>query len=111
MSQHQHDSQTKTTIGGRSDVSYDIAVEAEYIKARAKALEKILGETPQEDLAILRDEVGQAMGKLRAYISPQRFEEALQHAVEQRTLEKRGFPDFDRWVKDFSVRQGKLALG
>ncbi len=111
MSQHQHDSQTKTTIGGSSDVSYDIAVEAEYIKARAKALEKILGETPQEDLAILRDEVGQAMGKLRAYISPQRFEEALQHAVEQRTLEKRGFPDFDRWVKDFSVRQGKLALG
>jgi plasmid replication initiation protein len=106
-----HEQQHKPTTGSSSDISYDIAVEAEYVKARNKALEKILGETSQEELAILREEVGQAMAKLRAYISPQRFEEAVQHAVEQRTLEKRGFPDFDRWVKDFSVRQGKLALG
>ena len=103
--------QQKLSIGGGSDISYDIAVEAEYVKARTKALEKILAETSQAELSSLRDEVGQAMSKLRAYISPQRFEEAVQHAVEQRTLEKRGFPDFDKWVKEFSVRQGKLALG
>lgn len=103
--------QQKQASSTGGDISYDIAVEAEYVKARTKALEKILAETSHDELATLREEVGQAMAKLRAYISPQRFEEAVQHAVEQRTLEKKGFPDFDRWVKEFSVRQGKLALG
>ena len=93
-----------------NDLSYDIAAEAAYVAARKKALDKIFAETKPQEVELLRDEVSQAMNKLKAYISPQRFEEAVQHAIEQRMLERRGFPDFDRWMKDYGAKQGRLAL-
>jgi hypothetical protein len=47
----------------------------------------------------LRGEVERALHKLKSHISPQRFQEAVQHGVEQRLLENDGFPDFDEWVR------------
>lgn len=112
---HQANSNTERTYESQAqpvvhDLSYDIAAEAAYVAARTKALNKILSETRPEEIDALREEVTLAMNKLKAYISSQRFEEAVQHAIEQRMLERRGFPDFDRWMKDYGAKQGRLAL-
>ena len=53
----------------------------------------------REAVGALRGEVEEALSKLRAHISSQRFAEAVQHGVEQRLLEQSGFPDFDEWSR------------
>lgn len=76
-----------------------IDAEASYLLERKGALDKLKAQVPDEEVAILRAEVEAALFKLKAHISPQRFAEAVEHGVEQRLLEQRGFPDFDRWCK------------
>jgi len=78
--------------------SEKINLEVAYLTARKTALDEILREAPQAEVAELRADVEAALQKLRAHISPQRFSEAVQHGVEQRLLERHGFPDFDSWT-------------
>lgn len=79
----------------------DASVDAEvsYLIERKAALDKLRTQVAPEEVAGLRAEVETALAKLKAHISPQRFEEAVEHGIEQRLLEHRGFPDFDKWCK------------
>jgi hypothetical protein len=71
-----------------------------YLKARRERLDKVLELSSEQTMSELRGEVELALQKLRSHISPQRFQEAVQHGVEQRLLERDGFPEFDLWLRD-----------
>lgn len=85
----------------RSERSKDSQIDAEvsYLLERKAALDKLKTDVAPADVAALRTDVEAALAKLKAHISPQRFQEAVEHGVEQRLLEQRGFPDFDKWCK------------
>jgi hypothetical protein len=80
-----------------SGVDTKLNLEVAYLTARKVALDDILCRASESEVAELRGDVETALQKLRAHISPQRFSEAVQHGVEQRLLERHGFPDFDSW--------------
>ena len=73
--------------------------EIAYLTERKEALDTLLKTADREAVGALRGEVEEALSKLRAHISSQRFAEAVQHGVEQRLLEQSGFPDFDEWSR------------
>lgn len=85
-------------VGVKSKGS-QIDAEVSYLLERKSALDKLKTEVAEEEVAGLRADVEAALAKLKAHISPQRFLEAVEHGVEQRLLEQRGFPDFDKWCK------------
>lgn len=74
-------------------------LEVEYLTERKAKLDQIVELCDESLKASHRVEVEQALQKLRSYISPQRFEEAVQHGVEQRLLDHAGFPEFDHWLR------------
>jgi hypothetical protein len=57
----------------------------------------VKAETASVELQNLRQDVEGALAKLRAYISATRFSEAVAHGVDEKLLERNGFPDFDKW--------------
>lgn len=73
--------------------------EISYLTERKEALDALQQSADREVVRALRAEVEEALSKLRAHISPQRFTEAVQHGVEQRLLEQSGFPDFEEWCR------------
>jgi len=81
-----------------------IDAEVSYLLERKAALDKLKLEVSEHEVASLRADVEAALAKLKAHISPQRFVEAVEHGVEQRLLEQRGFPDFDKWCKSNANR-------
>jgi hypothetical protein len=83
--------------GRPSGVDTKLNLEVAYLTARKVALDDILCRATESEISELRVDVENALQKLRAHISPQRFSEAVQHGVEQRLLERHGFPDFDAW--------------
>jgi hypothetical protein len=76
-----------------------IDLEVAYLTARSERLERVIRTSAHELTDSLRSEVERALHKLKLHISPQRFQEAVQHGVEQRLLENDGFPDFDEWAR------------
>lgn len=75
-------------------------LEIEYLKVRQETLDKLKDRVLTSEIETVRTEVLSALSKLQAHISPQRFIEAVDHAVDQRLLEAHGFSDFDTWVRD-----------
>jgi hypothetical protein len=80
-----------------------VELEVEYLKQRSKKLQELVSGVRQSEQLELRQEVEQALSKLRAHISPQRFSEAVQHGVEQRLLDAHGFPEFELWAQQRSA--------
>jgi hypothetical protein len=81
------------------------SLEAAYLTQRSKALSLIKAKTRQAEIQSLRSEVETALARLRSSLSPQRFQEAVEHGVEQRLLDKESFPDFDRWCREQGAQQ------
>jgi hypothetical protein len=103
----QHTATTASVAGSENSAHHarksstpKVDLEVVYLKARMERLDRVLELSSQQTLSELRGEVEQALHKLRSHISPQRFQEAVQHGVEQRLLERDGFPDFDVWIKE-----------
>jgi hypothetical protein len=86
----------------KSTKNSQIDIEVSYLLERKKVLDAIRQETSPEAVAVIQADVENALAKLKAHISPRRFQEAVEHGVEQRILEQSGFPDFDRWCKEHS---------
>jgi hypothetical protein len=76
-----------------------VDLEVEYLTARSQRLQDVRASTSADDRDQVRREVEQALSKLRAHISPQRFTEAVEHGVDQRLLDAHGFPEFEAWVQ------------
>lgn len=86
--------------GSPASKTNQMDAEVGYLIERKAALDALRAEIQPESVTELRTEVEAALAKLKAHISPQRFQEAVEHGVEQRLLEQRGFPDFDKWCKN-----------
>ena len=86
----------------KSSKDSQIDIEVSYLLERNKVLDALRQETSPDAVAVIQADVENALAKLKAHISPRRFQEAVEHGVEQRILEQNGFPDFDRWCKDHS---------
>ncbi len=76
-----------------------IDAEISYLLERKKVLDELKGRTPPSTIEVMQADVESALAKLKAHISPRRFQEAVEHGVEQRLLDQNGFPDFDAWCK------------
>ena len=74
-------------------------LEVAYLTARSARLLEVFEKTDDSEKQRHKVEVERALQKLRSHISPQRFEEAVQHGVEQRLLDQDGFPEIDVWIK------------
>jgi hypothetical protein len=90
---------TRPITAAHSDTETKESLEVEYLTERKGKLDQILEQFDESFKASQRAEVEQALQKLRPHISPQRFEEAVQHGVEQRLLDHAGFPEFDIWLR------------
>lgn len=76
-----------------------VNLEVEYLTKRCEKLQELLSCTSMQERESIRQDVEQALSKLRSHISPQRFVEAVQHGVDQRLLDAHGFPEFEVWVQ------------
>jgi hypothetical protein len=86
----------------KSSKRSSIDIEVSYLLERKKALDALREETSLESISVIQADVESALAKLKAHISPKRFQEAVEHGVEQRLLDQSGFPDFDHWCKEHS---------
>jgi hypothetical protein len=76
-------------------------IEVQYLADRKLNLDRVKAETSNSQLEALRHEVEGALARLRAYLSPTRFAEAVSHGVDEKLLERSGFPDFEKWRRAY----------
>lgn len=76
-----------------------VDAEISYLLERKKVLDELKANTQPSTIEVIQADVEAALAKLKAHISPRRFQEAVEHGVEQRLLDQNGFPDFDAWCK------------
>ena len=75
------------------------ASESQYLTERKKVLERLRSEVEPELMQKIRLEVQGALSKLKGLISESRFQDALEHAVEEKLARLFALPDFDEWRK------------
>ncbi len=73
--------------------------ESQYLTERKKVLERLRSEVEPELMQKIRLEVQGALSKLKGLISESRFQDALEHAVEEKLARLFALPDFDEWRK------------
>jgi hypothetical protein len=74
-------------------------LEVVYLAERSNALERARASvSPVVHTGLLND-VENGLAKLRAHLSPQRFEEAVRRGVDQKLLDMAKFPEFAEWAK------------
>lgn len=83
-----------------------IDLRANYLVARKKEAKELRGRVEAHVLKKVRGEVEIALSKFRANISEKNFEEAVEHAIEERLLTLFAFPSYEEWV---SQRINKAA--
>jgi hypothetical protein len=88
---------SEASEGARRDL------EIRYLTERKRKLDALKAAFSAADLQTLRQEVEGALAKLRAYISATRFSEAVEHGVDEKLLERAGYPDFDKWRKTAAI--------
>lgn len=76
-----------------------VDAEISYLLERKKVLDELKANTSPATIQVIQTDVEAALSKLKAHISPRRFQEAVEHGAEQRLLDQNGFPDFDAWCK------------
>jgi hypothetical protein len=72
---------------------------AQYLEVRKCAMQQVRREVEPELLAKILAEVEGGIAKLKKLISPKRFEEALEHGVEERLAKLFAYPEFDEWLQ------------
>lgn len=82
---------------------------AQYLDARKRSVQQAKSEVEPEILARIRSEVEKGLEKLRKTISPKRFQEALEHGVEERLARLYLFPEFDEWVPQAMKSRSLMA--
>jgi hypothetical protein len=73
--------------------------EQAYLAARASAVEQARATVESTVRIALESEVESGLAKLRAHISPQRFQEAVQRGVDQKLLDMNSFPSLEEWSR------------
>lgn len=73
--------------------------ESQYLTERKKVLERLRTEVEPELMQKIRLEVEGALSKLKGLISESRFQDAVEHAVEEKLARLFALPDFEEWRK------------
>ena len=76
--------------------------ESEYLVARKRELARIRETVEPDLLRKISTDVEKALVKLKASISPSRFDQAVSHAVDEKLAKLFALPSFEEWI----VRRG-----
>lgn len=74
-------------------------LKARYLTERKLEVNKLRSEVEKALLQRMRTEVETALQKLRGLISESRFEEAVDHGVEEKLAKLFAFPEYEEWLK------------
>jgi hypothetical protein len=77
--------------------------EALFLIERQRKIKQTLGSMAPSMLEALRIEVESALAKLRPLITPQRFEEAVQHGIEEKIARQAGIADMKEWLSSLEL--------
>ncbi len=95
-------SRARSGGGGERPLASPPSHESEYLVARKRELSR-LRETVEPDLLRkISTDVEKALVKLKTSISPSRFEQAVNHAVDEKLGKLFALPSFEEWI----VRRG-----
>jgi plasmid replication initiation protein len=72
---------------------------AQYLMARKAEAKALRAKAEEGVLKKIRSEVEVALAKFKANISDKNFQEAVEHALEERLLNLFAFPSFEEWVR------------
>jgi hypothetical protein len=72
---------------------------AQYLMARKAEAKALRAKAEQGVLTKIRSEVEVALAKFKANISDKNFQEAVEHALEERLLDLFAFPSYEEWVR------------
>lgn len=70
---------------------------SKYVIERKQAIQEYRKNMEINELGMVTAEVETALKKLRDFITPSRFQEAVRHGVEEKIAKLANFPDFERW--------------
>lgn len=73
--------------------------EAEYFTFRSREIARIRSDIEDSTLLEIEQEVESALVKLRGMISPLRYQEALNHGIDERLAKKFSIPSFQEWLR------------
>lgn len=80
------------------------AKEASYLVARKQQIKALREELDPGVLSSFYQEVQTALTRLKGLISDARFEEAVEHGVDEKLAKHFGIPDFEEWAKQNAKR-------
>lgn len=83
--------------------------EAEYFSFRAREIARIKAELEDSVLDEIEGEVEAALVKLKGMISPLRYQEALNHGVDERLAKKYSIKTFQEWLNDSTPNRANLG--
>jgi hypothetical protein len=72
----------------------------EYLKIRSHEVTRLLDTVESQMLQNIRKEAMHSMQKLKGVLSNSRFEEALEHAVEEKLAKLFALPTFEEWLAE-----------
>jgi hypothetical protein len=72
---------------------------SQYIIAKTHALQAARASLDPQIIGSITAEVEKALTKLRTFISPSRFNEAVHHGVDEKIMKHISFPEFEDWKK------------
>jgi hypothetical protein len=72
---------------------------AQYLMARKAEAKALRAKAEEGVLEKIRSEVEVALAKFKANISEKNFQEAIEHALEERLLNLFAFPNYEEWVR------------
>lgn len=112
-------SSSRTAVSRRQESGEDLkdseqrrSLERDYLVARSQEIRHIRETTIERELlAKLNRDVESALSRLRGNISPARFNEAVEHGVDEKIANLFAVPSFDEWLRDHpSKNSGKVAV-
>lgn len=98
---HRPDSTGRQHAVSRDAVARDKLAElqASYLESRRRAVQQMKLDVEPSLLSKITQEVEAALAKLRSLISPKRFQETVDHGIEERLVKMFLFPEFDEWIQ------------
>ena len=75
------------------------SLKARYLVERKQEVNRLKSEVEKELVARIRKEVEAALQKLKTLISESRFQEAVEHGIEEKLAKLFAFPEFEEWSR------------
>ncbi|MCO6430104.1 MAG: replication initiator protein A [Deltaproteobacteria bacterium] len=84
---------------GKASSKTDFTLESRYLVERKQAISELKLSVEEQMLQNITREVREALSRLKGLISETRFEEAVNHGVDEKLAKLFALPDFSEWCK------------